>query len=122
MNLFHKVKMNSSRHSSSWCRLITCIYDQFKHTSYSNKSSNNNNKTLCKSCKTKYFCVLFDNNTSKIDYWKTSSTYHMFTSVRIKTFTHFLPMVSFYAPIKISENFWFSDVFREYRKRWKKVG
>ena len=30
--------------------------------------------------------------------------------------THFRPMFPFFIPLKTSENSWFSDVFREYRK------
>ena len=32
--------------------------------------------------------------------------------------THFMPIVSFYNPLKKSENHMFPDVFRRYRKTW----
>ena len=39
------------------------------------------------------------------------------SSITCFSLTHFMPFVSFYTPLKTSENQRFSDVFRGYRKR-----
>ena len=36
---------------------------------------------------------------------------------KVALLIQFMPQVSFYIPLKTSENFWFSDIFRGYRKR-----